>query len=90
MIQNLWIYSKKYCFDLGRRVMELTPRQQDSADVHQIKESYTSQQYDNKKYDKDSRQPIRASVGAVWYDDETKTMYICYGVINGRYKWRPI
>jgi hypothetical protein len=70
--------------------LELNPRQQDIADVLQIKESYTSQQYGNKKYDKVSKQPIRASVGAVWYDDETKTMYICYGVINGKSKWRPI
>jgi hypothetical protein len=70
--------------------MELTPRQQDSADVLQIKESYTSHQYDNKKYDKDSIQAIRASVGAVWYDAGTNTMYVCYGVIDGEPKWRPI
>jgi hypothetical protein len=70
--------------------MELTPRQQDSAEVLQIKDSYTPQQCGAKKHDKNSIQTKQGSVGAVWYDDETKTMYICYAKINGRFKWRPI
>jgi hypothetical protein len=70
--------------------MELTPRQQDSADVHQIKESYASQEEGNKKYDKNSTPPEQASIGAIWFNDDTKTMYICHGIINGRHKWRPI
>jgi hypothetical protein len=68
-----------------------TPQQQDSADVQRIKESYSSPEQSTLQSGAAALEHMKyGSLGEVVYDETTYSLYVCYGVIDGKPKWRRI
>jgi hypothetical protein len=70
----------------------LLRQQQDSEDVNKITRSYITQWNDpigitDEQADKLMEQ---AFIGALRYNDASKSLQVCYGVVDGILKWRAV
>jgi hypothetical protein len=67
----------------------LLRQQQDSEDVNKITRSYITHVIDitDEQADKLMEQ---AFIGALRYNDASKSLQVCYGVVDGILKWKAV
>jgi ubiquinone/menaquinone biosynthesis C-methylase UbiE len=70
----------------------LLKQQQDSQDVNKITRSYAKQRNDSLDITDEQADRLmeKAFIGALRYDDGSKALQVCYGVVNGVLKWKAI
>lgn len=70
----------------------LFKQQQDSEDVNKITRSYAKQWNNFLDITDEQADKLmgKAFIGAVRYNDESKALQVCYGVVNGVLKWKAI